>query len=96
MLDVQDRFKRSLFYNNDYCDKNSHIPTWLKEAALHSLDFFLRLQNCPKSSETGNPCHESIIQESRNHLSRITDEEQRYILEHLFIGSAKIGAGLDF
>ena len=92
MLDTQDRFKRSLFYDDDYCDKNSEIPTWLKEAAIQSLDLFLRLQNCSNSPK----CHQAEIQESQKHLRTINDEDQRYVMEHLFIGSAKIGGGLDF
>jgi hypothetical protein len=36
-------------FSDQFCSKVDGIPLWLKQAALHSLDFFVRLENCQKN-----------------------------------------------
>lgn len=39
-----------LFFSSDkFCSEVDGIPLWLKQAALQSLDFFVRLENCQKT-----------------------------------------------
>ena len=42
-------YQLAFFSSDQFCSKVDGIPLWLKKAALHSLDFFVRLENCQKT-----------------------------------------------
>ena len=39
----------NLISSDQFCSNTDGIPLWLKQAAIHSLDFFVRLENCQKT-----------------------------------------------
>ena len=84
--DPKTRFKRSIFYDDEFCLKNQEIPTWLKNAAIHSVDFFVRLQNCRQNST----CINSEANTSKSFLDEIQDESEKFVIQHLYLGTAKI------
>ena len=70
----------------DFCGSD-RIP-WLKRSALQAVDFFVRLQNCAKFDK--DKCQEREINKEKENLKTITDPEEKYVTEHLLLGTAKI------
>ena len=83
----------SIFASKDFCQPND-IPIWMKKAVIRALDFFLRLENCSKLSDV-QLCKQQEIQFEKIQLDNFSDITQRFVVEHLLVGTAKI-SGLDF
>ena len=68
---------------------NHQIP-WLKKSALHSIDFFVRLQNCAKSVDGKINCQRKAVENEKEKLKLIHNSVEKYVTEHLLLGTAKI------
>ena len=66
-----------------------HQIPWLKKSALHSVDFFIRLQNCRKFPEKIQ-CQNQEVEKEKEKLKHIENPEEKYVIEHLLLGTAKI------
>ena len=67
---------------------NHQVP-WLKKSAFHSIDFFVRLQNCAKGKDKIY-CQRQEVEKERKNLKLIHNSEEKYVTEHLLLGTAKI------